>query len=30
MILNAECLDFHKESLYSDLGFDKKSIEGIF
>ena len=25
MILDADCLRFDKESVYSDLGFDKKS-----
>ena len=30
MIPDADCLGFDKESRYSDLGFDKESIEGIF
>ena len=25
MILDADCLSFDKESIYSDLGFDKES-----
>ena len=30
MILGADCLGFDKESIYSDIGLDKESIQGIF
>ena len=30
MIPEAGCLGFGKESIYSDLGFDKESIRGLF
>ena len=30
MIPDADCLGFDKESLYSDLGFEKEFIQGIF
>ena len=30
MIPDAGCLGFDKECIYSDLRFDKKSIQGIF
>ena len=30
MIPDADCLGFNKESIYSDLGFDKEFIQGVF
>ena len=30
MIPDADCLGFDKESLYSDLGLDKESMQSIF
>ena len=30
MIPDADCQDFDKKSIYSDLGFDKQPIQGIF
>ena len=30
MIPDADCLGFDKKFIYSDLGFDKESIQGIF
>ena len=30
MISDADCLGFDKKYMYSDLGFDKEPIEGIF
>ena len=30
MIPDADCLGFDKKIIYSDLGFDKESIQGIF
>ena len=30
MISDADCLGCDKESIYSDLGFDKESIQAIF
>ena len=30
MIPDADCVDFDKESMYSDLDFDKESIQDMF
>ena len=30
MIADANCLGFYSESVYSDLGFEEESIQGMF